>query len=45
MPFVKPSNAVLVGGAPIVEELVTEGTNCKARLFVKKGTARASKRT
>ena len=39
MPFVKPSNAVLVGGAPIVEELVTEGTSCKARLFVKKGTA------
>jgi len=40
MTFVKPSNAVLVGGNPIVEEgLVTEGTACKARLFVKKGTA------
>jgi len=40
MPFIKPLNAVLVGGNPIVEDgLVTEGTSCKARLFVKKGTA------
>jgi hypothetical protein len=39
MPFVKPSNKILVGGTPIVEELITEGTSCKPGLFVKKGTA------
>jgi hypothetical protein len=39
MTLVRPTNKVLVGGAPIVDELVTEGTTCKARLFVKKGTA------
>jgi hypothetical protein len=40
MVFVRPTNTVLVGGNPIVEEgLVTEGATCKARLFVKKGTA------
>jgi hypothetical protein len=39
MPFVKPSNKILVGGNPIVEELITEGTSCKPGLFVKKGTA------
>jgi len=38
MPFVKPTNKILVGGAPLVEELVTEGTTCKPGLFVKKGT-------
>ena len=38
MPFVKPSNKILVGGTPLVEELVTEGTTCKPGLFVKKGT-------
>ena len=39
MPFVKPSNAILVGGSPLVEELVTEGTTVKPGLFLKKGTA------
>ena len=39
MPFVKPSNKILVGGTPLVEELVTEGTSVKPGLFVIKGTA------
>jgi hypothetical protein len=38
MPFVKPLNAVLVAGMPLVEELQTEGTSVKPGLFVKKGT-------
>lgn len=38
MPFVKPTNKVLVGGNPIVEELETEGTAVKPRLLVVKGT-------
>jgi len=38
MPFVKPSNKILVGGSPLVEELVTEGATIKPGLFVKKGT-------
>jgi hypothetical protein len=38
MPFVKPSNAILVGGSPLVEELVTEGTSVKPGLLVIKGT-------
>jgi len=39
MPFIKPTNKILVGGQPLVEELVTEGTSCKPGLFVVKGTA------
>ena len=39
MPFVKPSNKILVGGTPLVEELLTEGTLVKPGLLVKKGTA------
>jgi len=39
MPFVRPTNKILVGGQPLIEELVTEGTTCKPGLFVKKGTA------
>ena len=39
MVFIKPTNKILVGGTPLVEELVTEGTTCKPGLFVKKGTA------
>lgn len=39
MPFVKPSNTVLVGGTPIIEDLETEGTTVKPRLLVVKGTA------
>lgn len=39
MPFVKPTNKILVGGQPLIEELVTEVTTCKPGLFVKKGTA------
>ena len=39
MPFVRPSNKILVGGTPLVEELVTEGTSVKPGLLVKKGTA------
>lgn len=39
MPFVKPSNKILVGGTPLVEELLTEGTSVKPGLLVKKGTA------
>jgi len=38
MPFVKPTNKILVGGTPLVEELVTEGTSVKPGLFVIKGT-------
>lgn len=38
MPFVKPSNKILVGGTPLVEELVTEGTSVKPGLLVIKGT-------
>ena len=38
MPFVKPSNKILVGGSPLVEELQTEGATVKPGLFVKKGT-------
>jgi len=39
MPFVRPTNKILVAGSPLVEELVTEGTSVKPGLFVKKGTA------
>ena len=39
MVFIKPTNKILIGGTPLVEELVTEGTTCKPGLFVKKGTA------
>ena len=39
MVFIKPTNKILVGGTPLVEELVTEGTTCKPGLFVRKGTA------
>lgn len=39
MPFVRPTNKILVGGQPLIEELVTEGTTCKPGLFAKKGTA------
>lgn len=39
MPFVRPSNKILVAGQPLVEELQTEGTSVKPGLFVKKGTA------
>lgn len=39
MPFVKPFGKVLVGGNPIVEELVAEGVNCKPGLFVVKGSS------
>jgi len=39
MPFVKPSNKILVGGTTLVEELITEGTTYKPGLFAKKGTA------
>lgn len=39
MPFVKPSNKILVAGAPLSEECVTEGTTVKPGLFLKKGTA------
>lgn len=38
MPFVKPTNKILVGGTPLIEELVTEGTSVKPGLFVIKGT-------
>jgi hypothetical protein len=38
MPFVKPTNKVLVGGNPIIDELVAEGTTLAPRLFVRKGT-------
>lgn len=38
MPFVKPSNKILVGGEPLSEELVTEGTSVKPGLLVIKGT-------
>lgn len=37
MPFVRPSNAILVAGMPLVEELQTEGATVKPGLFVKKG--------
>lgn len=39
MPFVKPKHKVLVGGTPIVDEVVAEGTTLKPRLFVIRGTA------
>ena len=38
MPFVKPSNKILVGGTPLSEELLTEGASVKPGLFVKKGS-------
>ena len=38
MPFVRPTNKILVGGTPLVEELVTEGTTVKPGRFVIKGT-------
>ena len=38
MPFVRPSNKILVGGTPLSEELLTEGASVKPGLFVKKGT-------
>ena len=38
MPFVKPSNKILVGGTPLSEELLTEGASVKPGLLVKKGT-------
>ncbi len=38
MPYVKPQNKILVGGAPLVEELQSEGTSIKPGLLVKKGT-------
>lgn len=37
MPYVKPSNKVLVAGDPIVDECVTEGTLIKPKLLVIKG--------
>jgi len=39
MPYVRPTNKVLVGGNPIVDECVTEGTSVAPRLLVIKGTA------
>lgn len=39
MPFIRPSNKILVAGSPLVEELVTEGTTVKPGLFLRKGTA------
>ena len=38
MPFVKPSNKILVAGAPLSEECVTEGALVKPGLLVVKGT-------
>jgi len=38
MPYVKPTNKILVGGTPLVDELVAEGTTLKPGLFVRKGT-------
>lgn len=38
MPYVKPSNKILVAGSPLVEELVTEGATVKPGLLVIKGT-------
>lgn len=39
MPYVKPSNKILVAGQPLVEELVTEGATVKPGMLVIKGTA------
>lgn len=38
MPFVRPTNKVLVAGSPLVEEQVAEGATVKPRLFLRKGT-------
>lgn len=38
MPFIRPTNKVLVAGNPIVDESLTEGTSIKPRLLVVKGT-------
>ena len=38
MPYVKPLHKILVGGDPIVEELVTEGTDVKPGLLAIPGT-------
>jgi len=38
MPYGKPTNKILVGGTPIVDECVTEGTSVKPGLLVIKGT-------
>jgi hypothetical protein len=38
MPVAKPTNKVLAGGTPFIEELQAEGVNVKPRLLVVKGT-------